>query len=268
MQLTATRSNPFAWTETQIRKYDEQGFLVCRGLFTPLELTTADAALVDILAGDNTDERLHREHERSGAIRQVYLTHRYCPGFRELAHSPKIVAPVRQILGQDFYIWHSKINVKDAFEGTVWMWHQDYGYWTFDGVEPRLVSVMIYFDRATINNGSLMVVPGSHRWGNLEHYSDNITTSYKQWCIRTDALRQHLKEEMIEHITGEPGDVLFFDCNLVHGSGHNMSPLPRNTYIIAYNALDNRPRPVENPRPDWVVSRSFDVVPCGAIEEA
>ena len=67
-------------------------------------------------------------------------------------------------------------------------------------------------------------------------------------------------EERIQHITGEPGDVLFFDCNLLHGSGHNMSPLPRRTFIVCYNDIDNKPRPVANQRPDWVVSRSFDVV--------
>ena len=49
-------------------------------------------------------------------------------------------------------------------------------------------------------------------------------------------------------------------CNLVHGSGHNMSPLPRKVFIAAYNSVDNRPRPVENPRPDWVVSRRYDPV--------
>ena len=262
MQLTETRRTSHPWTATQLREYDERGFLVCRGLISPKELAAADEAIPDILAGSDADDRLHRERERSGAVRQVYLTDRYCPAFQQLAHNPKIVEPVRQILGGEFYVWHSKINVKDAFEGTVWLWHQDYGYWVFDGVEPRLVSVMILMDRATANNGSMMVVAGSHRWGDLDHYSDTVTTSYKQWCIKTDVLRQHLKEDMIEYITGEPGDVLFFDCNLVHGSGHNMSPLPRNTFIIAYNAFDNKPRPVENPRPDWVVSREFTVVPC------
>jgi len=78
--------------------------------------------------------------------------------------------------------------------------------------------------------------------------------------VDTEILKQRLTEEMIRPITGEPGDVLFFDCNLLHGSGHNLSPLPRKTFIIAYNDLANRPRPVDNPRPDWVVSRRFDPV--------
>ncbi len=50
------------------------------------------------------------------------------------------------------------------------------------------------------------------------------------------------------------------DCNLGHGSGHNSSPLPRKTFIVAYNDIANKPEPVEKPRPDWVVAREFEVV--------
>lgn len=214
----------------------------------------------ELLTGDEATDGMHRERERSGAVRQIYLAHRFCPAYQSTASDPRIVEPVRQILEQDLYVWHSKINVKDAFEGTVWLWHQDYGYWMWDGVDPQLVSVMVFLDRATINNGCLMVAAGSHKWGRLDHSADEVTTSYKQWCVNTDILRDRLREEMIQPITGEPGDVLFFDCNLLHASGHNLSPLPRKTFIVAYNSVTNLPRPVENPRPDWVVSRNFDPV--------
>jgi ectoine hydroxylase len=264
MQTATAANNQSLWPMEQLKAFQEDGFVIQRGLVSRDELGEIREAIPSVLSGDDAADGLHRERERSGAVRQVYLTHRHCPVFRALAHNPKIVGPARQILGTDAYIWHSKINVKDAFEGTVWLWHQDYGYWYFDGVEPRLVSVMVLLDRATVNNGSLMIVPGSHKWGRVDHYSDTVTTSYKQWCIKQEVLQESLREEQIQHVTGDPGDVLFFDSNLVHGSGHNMSPLPRNTYIIVYNAADNRPQPVENPRPDWVVSRNFETVPLDA----
>jgi ectoine hydroxylase len=249
------------WSPTLLEQYHSQGYVLCRGLFSEKELQGVQDELPSILAGEDAEDDLHRERERSGAVRQVYLAHRHNALFRDLTQNAKITAPVRQILKSDCYVWHSKINVKDAFEGTVWLWHQDYGYWQFDGVDPRFVTAMVLLDRATVNNGSLMVVPGSHRWGTLAHYSDAVTTSYKQWCIEKQELVSRVKEEMIVHVTGEPGDVLFFDSNLVHGSGHNMSPLSRNTYLAVYNSIHNKPRPVENPRPDWVVARDFEVVP-------
>jgi len=248
------------WSEAQFAQYRRDGFLVVRGLVSPKELSALNGAVPDLLNGDEKQDQMHREREKSGAVRQVYSADRHAPAYKALARHPEILGPVKEITGNDVYVWHSKINVKDAFEGTVWLWHQDYGYWMWDGVDAKLTSVMVLLDRATLNNGCLMVVAGSHKWGRQEHYPDTVTTSYKQWCLDVPTLKSRIKEEDIQQITGEPGDVLFFDCNLVHGSGHNMSPLPRKTFIVAYNDIANKPRPVETPRPDWVVSRQFEVV--------
>ena len=130
----------------------------------------------------------------------------------------------------------------------------------WDKIGPRVCSAMVFIDEATLNNGCLMIVSGSHKAGRTEHEADTVTTSYKQWCIPHADLKKRIDEEDIIHITGKPGDVLFFDCNLIHGSGHNMSPLPRNSFISVFNSIENKPKPSENPRPDWVVSRNFDLV--------
>ncbi|MBA2482302.1 MAG: phytanoyl-CoA dioxygenase family protein [Planctomycetes bacterium] len=247
------------WDHDTLARYQRDGFVLACGLLSAPEVAALNAEMPRLLDIDG-DDGLHRERERSGAVRQVYLAHRHSPPYRDLSRDARIVGPVKHIIGNDVYIWHSKINVKDAFEGTVWLWHQDFGYWVRDGVEARFVSAMVFLDRATVNNGCLMVVPGSHRWGMLPHFSDEVTTSYKQWCIELATLRERLEEDMIQPMTGEPGDVLFFDPNLVHASGHNLSPLPRKTVILSYNDVANTPKPVENPRPDWVVSREYAAV--------
>jgi len=250
-----------SWTQLQRDEFDEQGYLFVPGLFSSAEISSLNKSTSELLQGDDELDGMHRERERGGAVRQIYLAHRHNAQFMSLSQDARIVEPVKQVLESEVYIWHSKINVKEAFEGTVWLWHQDYGYWMWDGVDPQIVSVMVLLDEATINNGCLLVAAGTHKWGRLEHDADEQTTSYKQWCVDKETLKERLTEAMIRPIVGKPGDVLFFDCNLLHGSGHNMSPLPRKTFIIAYNDLANQPRAVENPRPDWVVSRDFAPVP-------
>ena len=193
------------FSSAQLEAYQEQGFLLARGLIVGDELARLKENVAPLLKGQDSQDGLHREHERSGAVRQVYLAHRYNDALRALCNDPRIVDPVRQVLGGDVYVWHSKLNVKDALEGTVWLWHQDYGYWYYDGVEPRLLSVMVMLDPSTLHNGCLMVVAGSHRWGRLDHEADTQTTSYRQWCIQSDVVKQRLREEMIVSITGEPG---------------------------------------------------------------
>ncbi len=249
------------WSVEQLNEYNANGYYFVKGLLNKEEVNLLNEAVPEILHDDQKYASLHRVKEKSGAVRAVFLAHRFVEPFKEIIRNPKILMPVQQILNNDVYVWHSKMNVKDAFEGTVWLWHQDYGYWLWDGAKkPRFVSVMILLDKATLNNGCLMVVAKSHKSGRQEHYLDENTTSYKQWCLNTDFLKENVKDEDIIHVIGEPGDVLFFDCNIVHGSGHNMSPLSRNTFIIAYNAIDNIPENVENPRPDWVVSKTLDIV--------
>jgi ectoine hydroxylase len=45
-----------------------------------------------------------------------------------------------------------------------------------------------------------------------------------------------------------------FHCNLMHASGHNLSATDRWQAYLCYNTCANRPRDIENPRPDYVRS--------------
>ena len=73
--------------------------------------------------------------------------------FRALVRTPRVLRPVRQVLGtDDVYVYHTKINAKPAIEGTIWMWHQDYNAWSKDGCPtPNMATfnVMLNEGRAT-----------------------------------------------------------------------------------------------------------------------
>ena len=59
-------------------------------------------------------------------------------------------------------------------------------------------------------------------------------------------------------ITGRPGTVVFFHGNMIHGSGHNMSPRHRWQVYLVYNALSNVLGPVPKPRPDYQANRKIE----------
>jgi ectoine hydroxylase len=51
---------------------------------------------------------------------------------------------------------------------------------------------------------------------------------------------------------------VIFDCNLMHGSGANISPLPRCNLFIVYNSVLNLPREPycgKSPRPSYIANR-------------
>jgi len=258
------------WNSQQLDQYREQGYLAQPGLLNQDELSSLQEAANGLvtryegiaeLIGDDEDNGVHYVKENNGAVRSLFAAHKRIEVFRKAIRHPKIAGPLKQIFSNDAYVFHSKVNVKDAFEGTVWLWHQDYGYWQYDGVDDRMASVLIMLDKTTIHGGCLLFIPGSHKWGVLEHQSDEKTTNYKQWCTIRPELQKRVQDDSVYvPVVGEPGDVFFFDCNILHGSGHNMSPTARKTLIYACADVDNPPKDIEKPRPDWVVARQFDPV--------
>ena len=258
------------WNSQQLDQYREQGFLAQPGLLAQDELWSLQTAANELvtryegiaeLTGDDADNGMHYVKENNGAVRSLFAVHRRIEAFRQTIRLPKIAGPLKQIFENDAYVFHSKLNVKDAFEGAVWLWHQDYGYWQYDGVDDRMASVLIMLDKTTIHGGCILFVPGSHKWGVLDHQSDEKTTNYKQWCVTKSALQERIQDDSVYvSVVGEPGDVFFFDCNILHGSGHNLSATSRKTLIYACADLSNQPTGVDNPRPDWVVARQFEPI--------
>jgi len=67
---------------------------------------------------------------------------------------------IESLIGPDFGIQHSKLNMKPAKVGSVVEWHQDLAY--FPHTNDSLVTTLIYLDDATEQNGCLQVLPRHH----------------------------------------------------------------------------------------------------------
>jgi L-proline 4-hydroxylase len=248
--------------EAQLAQFDRAGFLRFEGLFGPAEIALLKAELAR--TGGAASDAVIRE--RTGSIRTIYRSHEpdgptSSPAFARLVRTPRLLRPAQQVLADDeLYVYHCKSNIKTALDGTVWLWHQDYGYWQHDGVPTsNMATFLVMLDEATELGGCLYLVPGSHKAGVLPAYKDETTTSYPQWTIEPEPLRAFLRANpQAVPITGGPGTAVLFHCNIVHGSGHNLSPSDRWHVYVAYNPVANRPNPVPAaPRPDYVVSRNY-----------
>ena len=55
----------------------------------------------------------------SDAVRTNFAAHLYSRPFAKLARHPRMVQPVKQLLGEPLYMHQFKINGKMAFEGDV-----------------------------------------------------------------------------------------------------------------------------------------------------
>jgi len=255
-------------TRAQLDQYERDGFLVLPGLFSAAEVAAMKGELARI-QGIDTD---HLVRERSGGVaKTIYRVHEAdgptaSPLFHAAVRAPRLLEPARQVLGDDaLYVYHTKCNLKTAVDGSVWQWHQDYGSWRRDGVpEPELTTALVMLDAPTEMSGCLYFIPGSHKVGNLEPEMDDRTTSYRLWVVpKPELLAIMRRSPEPVPIVGPPGTVVLFHCNILHGSGHNLSRHDRWAVYLVYNRVANRPNEVPNPRPDYVRSTNWAPLPLG-----
>lgn len=254
---------------TQIADFNENGFLIFPELFSAAEIEMLKAELQRVEQIDGPEV----VRERTGSTRMVFRTHdagspTASPPFYALARLPRTLRPAQQVLGDDdLYVHHSKINVKDAIDGTAFLWHQDYGYWMYDGIPTgNMATMMVMLDGATEMGGCLYFLPGSHKGGRVEPEWDDKTSSYGTWVVPKATVLETMKASPPPvAVTGPPGTAALFHCNLMHGSGHNLSPNSRWHAYVAFNTVANQARAVDKPRPEWV--RGTDVTPLRAVPD-
>jgi ectoine hydroxylase len=172
----------------QLQHFEEQGYLFFPSLFSPAEIKTLQEEVPRLYAM----RRPENVREKTGdVVRTNFAAHMYSAPFARLARHPRMIRPVEQLFGEQLYMHQFKINGKQAFDGDVWQWHQDYGTWRNDDLmpTPRAMNVAIFLDEVNAFNGPLMFIPGSHRLGALPAGHDLTTTSYPLWTIDHDAIR-------------------------------------------------------------------------------
>ncbi|WP_406863819.1 phytanoyl-CoA dioxygenase family protein [Streptomyces sp. HUAS MG47] len=256
-------------SEEQVGTYREQGFLVLDSLFAPDEVE----ALCDAFRRDGEIPGEHRIVEEDGrAVRAVYASHQRQSEFAALVRHPRVLGPVRQLLDAEVYVYQFKINAKPAMGGGGWAWHQDFAAWRVaDNLRaPRLVNVGVFLDDVTEFNGPVIFVPGSHRDGLVSSARRHDTARSEQHldpddiALRPSDMVSLAAQHGMTSPKGKAGSVVFFDPEIVHGSAPNMSPYDRRLLILTYNDVTNEPRPLGEPRPDYVVCR--DTTPLQVLD--
>ncbi|MCW5621490.1 MAG: phytanoyl-CoA dioxygenase family protein [Burkholderiales bacterium] len=241
-------------TATQLEQFDRDGYLLFPGLFTPQEMRVLNDEVPRLYAQHRPE---NVREKGSDAVRTNFAAHLYSYPFAKLARHPRMVDPVRQLFGEDVYMHQFKINGKNAFDGDVWQWHQDYGTWLNDDQmpEPRAMNIAIFLDEVNEFNGPLMFIPGSHKLGALEAGHDTTTTSYPLWTIDNDTIRKLVERGGMVAPKGPVGTMLMFHSCLVHASGSNLSPWNRVSVYLSLCAVSNHIRRFK--RPEYIAHRDF-----------
>ena len=225
---------PSRLSAAEIAQYERDGFIFVRGLFDAEETSLLRRAMEQDPA--IRTHALDRADQQGGATR-ISLWNRAGDSVYGLAaRSARLVDTVEALIGEPVYHFQSKLTAKEPRTGGAWEWHQDYGYWYYNGcLEPKMLSVMIALDRTDADNGCLKVVRGTHKLGRLDHVS--LTPGQNT----TDPERMpHIlaRYETVDCVL-EPGDAVIFHGNTLHRSDQNKSERRRWTFLCCYNAVSN-----------------------------
>jgi len=225
---------PCVLSAAQLAEYEENGLVIARGVFAPEEVGLLTRAMEeDPAVRGHILDRLDGE----GRATRIALWNRAGDSVYGLAaRVPRIVDTAERLLGGPVYHYQSKLTAKDPRVGGAWEWHQDYGYWYYNGcLRPDMLSMMVALDRTTKANGCLQIVKGSHRLGRIDHVP--LTPGQNE----ADPARMEsiLARHEVVHCELEPGDVLIFHCNALHRSDQNRSDSRRWTLLVCYNRVDN-----------------------------
>jgi ectoine hydroxylase-related dioxygenase (phytanoyl-CoA dioxygenase family) len=224
-----------AITPEQWKHYQAHGYIIVRDLFAPDDVREMVAECDAIHRGDYGElftgsaqlepefaEAAKQNPELAKLARKFSAVVERSAIFRKYLLKEKLVSILRDILGPDILLFRDILMMKPAKVGSKMPWHQDSNYWPIRPTD--LCSVWTALDEATIENGCMRVVPGSHKL-------DLIESKQKGSPFLLD---EQIAADQIVDVPLKPGSSLFFHSRLLHGSEPNRSDKSRRAFITSF----------------------------------
>jgi len=194
----------------QIALYHEKGYVV-----------------PDYRLGEKTLAAIREQHGRLLARYPHFRDN--CPAlltydlaFLNFARDEAILDMAEQLIGPDIALWNMSFFAKPAVNGKKTPFHQDGEYWP---IRPLATcTVWIAVDAATVENGCLRLVPGSHKAKHLMAHEQKNNPDY---TLQQELLPSEYSDDEAEDLILEAGQMSFHDVYLAHGSEVNNSAQPR-----------------------------------------
>jgi phytanoyl-CoA dioxygenase PhyH len=220
-----TTENPKALTADQIAAFNRDGYLKGIRIFSLEEIARIrgyfDGLLATTLAAGGDSYSISTAHLRYG-------------GVYDLLTEPRIVALVKDLLGQNVIAWGSHFFCKMPGDGKRVSWHQDSSYWPL--TPSKAVTVWLAIDDASVENACMRYIPGSHRFGHLTYtLSENDDSNVlNQTVAGAEKLGEPVDVEL------RAGEISMHSDLLLHGSEANQSDRRRCGLTLRYCPADVR----------------------------
>ncbi|MFT5369283.1 MAG: phytanoyl-CoA hydroxylase [Candidatus Latescibacterota bacterium] len=207
--------------DQEIAKFHEQGYLAIRQAFTLEQIQTYSQAIWDLIDGKSPDFKgLQAEagkrtnfdalttDERRDAVRKLWQFVDHDQRLKDLSEDATLINVITRLINDTPILFQDMGLIKPPRIGREKPWHQDCAYFNYP-IDTPIVGVWVAIDSATIENGCLHIIPGSHKEGPQPHFSK------RDWqiCDTNVAVQRDVTVPL------EPGG-----CLIWHGLTHHGSP--------------------------------------------
>ena len=217
--------HPQTLTREQVEGFNRDGFIKGLDAFTASEAQANreyfDDLLARVVAAGGDSYSISTAHLKYGRVYDL-LTH------------PRLVAAVRDLLGENVVAWGSHYFCKMPRDGKVVAWHQDASYWPLN--PSKAVTVWLAIDDADRENACMKFIAGSQHQGHL--------------TFRPSSPEEHNVLNLSVENAEQYGEVVYDELRagqfsihsdlLLHGSEGNTSNRRRCGITLRYAAADVR----------------------------
>ena len=217
-------------TKEQVAEYQKNGYIVIEDFLDSKELelwreVTDDAVRQRLIERNGLTNQNSDDYYSRVFLQAVRLADTHA-GMANLMLDERLGYAAGTLAGVDgIRIWHDQALIKQPY-GNPTGWHLDNPYWSFHS--PNALSIWVALDRATLANGCLWYVPGTHKEARYENSGigsniGDLFRVYPEWAHRKAV-----------PAPCPAGAAVFHNGLIAHGAGANMTPLPRPAMTCAY----------------------------------
>ncbi len=231
-------------TQQQVDFYQSNGYIVIEDFLNADELETWREAVKTAIQERNgqkipgkagatgEDDGINKEADYfSKVFDQLINLWQTNEKVKELMFNPQIGEMAAKLSGVDgIRIWHDQALFKRPWANPT-SWHLDTPFWSF--TDRRALSIWVALDDATLENGCLFFIPGSHKETGFENpgIGKNMDSVFDFYPVFRTA--KSVAAPM------KAGSCSFHNGFTIHGAHANMTPGSRRAMTCAYMPDEN-----------------------------
>jgi ectoine hydroxylase-related dioxygenase (phytanoyl-CoA dioxygenase family) len=234
-------------SQEQIDFFHREGYLALPAITTVEEVVQLQGIYDRLFStkagraeGDHLDLVTTDEDDQEEVLPQILNPSKYAPELVDTLFRANATAIAKQLLGPEARFAGDHAIRKPPYSGVETPWHQDEAYWNPE-MEFNSLSIWIPLQEATLQNGCMQFVPGSHRQEVLPHHP--IGNDPAVIGLEVDDAATLSQQAVACELP--PGGATIHHSRTLHYTGANSSSQPRRAYILAFGTP---PKPLATPR--------------------